>query len=240
MQLSDFIFVSGLTGVGKSSTLVALTDTCHKLLPNRRQLTDDIIIPQVQRDLGQAIRPVSDRLERFESTRLYRQKYGGIITALLEYIETNPVAPEETWVFDNVRGLEECRAALETFQDTRFLFLDAPPIVRLKRMLGRNDVFDKTSAARLENTTFTENLMGIQGLDEVFDAYELARLEANADVSDDKLLDAIKIIVKEQENYNAGAAAAFLQTKLDDKRLLYLDTSQLNLNEVIRTVKDWL
>ena len=41
------LFISGLTGVGKSSTLKTLTALAnYTLLPNRRELTDQIIIPR--------------------------------------------------------------------------------------------------------------------------------------------------------------------------------------------------
>ena len=241
-MLSDLsiTFVSGLTGVGKSSTLATLKSANLNLLPNRRRLTDDIIIPQMQREMGQPVRHVPDRLERFELTRRYRETHGGMVTALLAYLqETNP-DPGAAYVFDNLRGLTECTAGTKTFDSSRFIFLDAPPLTRLKRMLGRADRFDTINATRLENSSFSEQLLAIENLSEVFDAYELARLEANADIADHTILDAVRIIVKEHENYNAEAAASYLKTVLPPKRLLYLDTGQMPIDAVAAALKDWL
>ena len=117
--------------------------------------------------------------------------------------------------------------------------MDAPPFTRLKRILGRNDRFDQVNAARLENTTFIEQLMSLEA-DDVFDIYDLARLEANSDISDDKILDAAKIILKEQQNYNATETADFLKSRLSAERLLYLDTSLSSIDEVTAAIQDWL
>ena len=92
MTNDKLIFVSGLTGVGKSTTLKTLAASVT-LLPNRRDLTDEIIIPWVQQRLGQNQRSVTDRLERFDLTRNYREHNpGGIITALLEYLSNNSIS----------------------------------------------------------------------------------------------------------------------------------------------------
>ena len=240
----DILFVSGLTGVGKSTTLAALENESLTLLPNRRALTDEIIIPWVQQSLGQEQKRVTDRLERFDLTCTYRETHpGGIVAALQEYLSTHPPDATERLVFDNVRGLDECRAALATFPKSRYIFLDAPPLTRLKRMLGRGDSFDQikqVNTVRLENTTFVEQLMSLEGANEIFDSYELARLEANSDVADDKILDTAKIILKEQQNYSAEEAARFLKSELAAERLLYLDTSLLSIDEVVTAIGKWL
>ena len=247
MSNLNLVFVSGLTGVGKSTTLGLLQDDVT-VLPNRRELTDSIIIPAVRRSRGEPEQPVSDRLERFELTKAYRETHpGGIIQALLMYLQANPPQPPlregESLVFDNVRGLPECRAALETFPNSRYIFLDAPPLVRLRRILGREDSFDtvgEVNAARLENTSFIERLTATKGADKVFDLYEVARFEANAGLDDDKILGAVSIIAKEHENYDSSAAASFLKENLSDKRLLYVDTSLLGVNEVAAAIRSWL
>lgn len=239
MTEPHLLFIAGLTGVGKSTTLATL-ESDFTLLPNRRTLADNIIIPEILRDLGCDIAPVKDRVERFKLTGYYRKKYpGGMVHALLSYLEQSNLDPNTRFIFDNIRGLDECRAAVETFPNAQFIFLDAPPRVRLERMVGRADSFD-SAATRLENSAFIENLLAVEGLSDVFDAYDLAQLEATTSLSDEAILNAATIIVAEQRNYSSAEAKAYLEANIVPERLLYLDTSHLSINQVIKRIKDWL
>lgn len=236
----DITFIVGLTGVGKSTTLAALRRSELTLLPNRRELTDAIIIPEMQRQARQPERPVTDRLARFDLTKRYRQRHpGGVVHALQTYLEETSSRAPSLLVFDNVRGAEEVKCAVETFSNARFIVLDAPNIVRLKRLVGRVDAFDQVAATRLENTSFIETLLAIRDANEVFDLHEIARLEA-AGVDDGALLNAVRIIVAEQQNYDSGAALTYLRAALDDSRLLYLDTSEVPVDEVAARIERWL
>lgn len=243
------LFIVGLTGVGKSSTLNAVRGAftpSFTLLPNRRELADTIIIPEQLRASGRPVEAVTDRLERFALTAGYRKTYpGGMVHALVEHLTKEYLreALPERPVFDNIRGLDESRAALQTFSNARFIVLDAPPLVRLKRLVGRSDTFDNVStvgATRLENTPLTEQLLTIKGVKDVFDLYALARLEATSGLSGEAILSAVRIIVAEQQNYDSSAACRFLESHLDATRLLYLGTSDLSLARVASAVEDWL
>jgi hypothetical protein len=247
-------------------------------LPNRRELANTIIIPEMQRKLGEKEKPVKDRLERFRLSALYRERYpGGMVHALQTYLsdfspllpqgisqkspfskgdlmtgssfakggissfiraESSPNSSKPTLLFDNIRGLEECQAAVETFPASRFIFFDAPAMVRLKRLIKRNDSFDQVSASAV-NQTLLKELEAIEGLEQVFQKPALLKLAATGTPAE-KMLDAVKIIVAENQNYHAEAARAFLQQSLDDSRLLYLDTSQKDLEAVTRLIKEWV
>ena len=240
MTEPNLLFIVGLTGVGKSTTLAAL-ESDFTLLPNRRTLADDIIIPEILCDLDCDIVPITDRVERFKLTGRYREKYeGGMVHALLSYLEQNDLDVYTRFVFDNIRGLDECRAAVNTFPNAHFIFLDAPPRVRLERMVGRADSFDSAAATRLENSAFVENLLAVEGLSDVFDAYDLAQLEATTSLSDEAILNAATIIVAEQRNYSSAEAKAYLEAHLAPEQWLYLDTSHLSINQVTAKIKDWL
>ena len=236
------LFLLGLTGVGKSTAVAALQNSgvSLTLLPNRRALTDELIIPEMQRAAGQPAQNVSDRLERFELTRRYRESYpGGMVYALLQYFETHPYNEGETLLFDSLRGLDEARAAVQTFPNARFILLDAPPLVRLLRLVGRRDGFDRVSATRLENTSFLEQLTALDGLENVFDPYEVARLEARG-VPETDLLKAVHIIVGEARHYDMDAAAAYLRRTQSPETFLSLATADLSPGSVKAQIRAWL
>lgn len=231
------LFISGLTGVGKSSTLKTLSSQGeYQLLPNRRDLTDQIVIPEILRDRQQEIKPVKDRLERFRITAEYRAKYPkGIIQALKSHLAT---LGDGSYIFDNIRGLDECKATVSEFPDGRVIFLDAPPMVRLKRLIGRNDSFDKVNRP-IRSTNLLEQLQAIAHIDQVFELGEIVSLKTPT-LEDDTILDAVHIILAEQKNYNASEASIYLKEVMEPHQLLYLDTSQLSLEQVSQTIKEWL
>lgn len=241
------IFIIGLTGVGKSTTLSALKSSTiqFELLPNRRELADTIIIPEVQRavygvtESGKELRAEKNRLERFRLTAKYREMYpAGMVHALQQYLSSNKTT-EKSLIFDNIRGLDECKAAVEHFENSRFIFLDAPAMVRLKRLIGRGDSFDQVAATRLENDSFIEKLLALGDAEKFFDVYEIAKLDTSG-IDESKIVDAVQIILTEHQNYNSSEAARYLQSKLDDKRFLYIDTSQLSIEEVSSKIQAWL
>ncbi|MEX2540873.1 MAG: hypothetical protein WD314_03665, partial [Trueperaceae bacterium] len=171
------LFLVGLTGVGKSTVLpVLLAGRTGALLPDRRELTDRLIIPEAQRLAGQEPAPVSDRLERFRLTARYREAHSeGIVHALVRHL--NSLAPVERRalestaatarlstqrpgagqsnesgrgepVFDGLRGVEEVTAATKRFPSARFLMLEARPETRIARLAGRSDAFDRVAPGR--------------------------------------------------------------------------------------------
>jgi guanylate kinase len=244
----SILFVSGLTGVGKSTTLKALQSSEFELLPNRRELANTVIIPKVQKAEGKELKTEKDRLERFRLTAKYREMCpAGMVHALQIYLEnhhkdsmkSSEATKTQSLIFDNIRGLDECKAAVELFEGSRFIFLDAPAIVRLKRLIGRSDSFDQVAATRLENDSFIEKLLTLRGAKKLFDVYEIARLDTSG-IDESKILDAVQIILTEHENYNSEDAATYLKNKLNSERLLYLDTSQISIDEVTRKIQEWL
>lgn len=231
----------GLTGVGKSTAVTALetSGVPLTLLPNRRTLTDMLIIPAVQRAAGQPVRAVTDRVARFELTRRYRQEHpGGMVHALSLYLQTAPPAEADTLVFDNLRGLEEVRAGVNMFPSARFVLLDAPPLTRVSRLMERRDIFDQVGITRSENIPFDEQLRSLKGFDEVFDPFDLA-LELQGRAHND-VLKAVHIILSEARNYNMTAAAAYLRETKDAKSFLYLNTAKLSVDEVRARIQAWL
>ncbi|WP_291429958.1 ATPase [Deinococcus sp.] len=225
----------GLTGVGKSTALAALTaaDAGVRVLPDRREVTDAVMILPLA---GAAVR---DREERFRLTAQYRQAHPGGMAQALGSLLADTGHWGQTPVFDGLRGLDEVRFAAQSFPAWRFVALGAPDTVRVRRLLGRADAFDQVGGAQ-GGTTLRESLADLKGAAEVFTPQELdalAELPAQGFAPDD-VLAKVKIVVSERRNYDPVAAEAFLRT-LPPARALVLDTVALDPAGVARAVRTW-
>jgi hypothetical protein len=91
------VIVVGVTGVGKSTMLSRLgqTERAFTLLPDRRLLTDRLIIAEMQVADGLPVGEVRDRRERFKLTRRYRaRRPGGMAQALSTlWLDPNEAPP---------------------------------------------------------------------------------------------------------------------------------------------------
>jgi hypothetical protein len=233
------LILMGLTGVGKSTAVGALQESgmAFTLLPNRRALTDTHIIPEMQRMDGKPIAPVSDRLERFALTRRYREIYpGGMAHVLRRYLEEQLLLGNELLVFDNLRGLDEVRAGVQSLPEARFILLDASPLTRLLRLVGRRDGFDVVRREVGDSAFLEEALGDLEGL---FRLEDLLRLRREG-VPEDDLLKAVRIIVSEAESYDMASAAAYLQGAKAPRDFLYLDTAALSVDGVREQIGAWL
>ncbi len=129
------IVMVGLTGVGKTTVLELLAQrgTPFTMLPNRREITDKIIIATLQGADGQTPYQVADRLARFEYTARYRAQFTGGMAHALGRLAVNPGELQSYLFFDGLRGLDEVGYAAAYFPHARFVLLDAPDTVRLNR-----------------------------------------------------------------------------------------------------------
>lgn len=225
----------GVTGTGKSTALGALAGADLRVLPDRREVTDAVMI------LPLAGHAVSDREARFRLTAEYRAAHpGGMAQALGSLL-----ADTRHWgthpVFDGLRGLDEVRYAAQTFASWRFVALSAPDPVRVRRLLGRGDAFDRVGdAPGTTDTDLRRNLGEISGAAEVFSAAELddlAALSAAGQAPAD-ILAKTRIVVSERRHYDPAAADAFLAT-LPSRRALRLDTVTLSPAQVAAAVGAW-
>lgn len=231
------IVLVGVTGVGKSTALGALNSPELRVLPDRREVTDAVMI------WPQAGKTVSDREERFRLTAQYRQDHpGGMAQAL-----GSLVADTRHWgqrpVFDGLRGLDEVQYAATHFPKWRFVALGAPDVVRVRRLLGRGDQFDQIQADQVqtaEATNLVAALAELKGVGDVFDTAqltELAGLVSEGHAPQD-ILAKTKIVVSERRNYDPAAAEQFLHT-LPPEHALILDTVALNAEQVAAAVQEW-
>jgi energy-coupling factor transporter ATP-binding protein EcfA2 len=214
----------GVTGVGKSTTLKALAEIGHPftLLPDRRALTDDLIIAALQGEDGLPSQLVTDRVQRFDYTRRYRERYPGGMAHALTQLRVDAAQTGDPLCFDGLRGQEEVRYAAAHLPLARFLVLDAPDRLRVERLLGRADSFDRIeSKPHLSTSTATD--LDLPGIDEIFSAEDqcaLLSLVESGEVTIEDLRAKLTIVIAERRNYDPAAAIAELQHAAPERTLI--------------------
>ena len=145
------LILVGVTGVGKSTAVDALRARWGEisLLPNRRKIADLLVIPTVQGWDGDPPTTVTDRRRRFDYTGRYRQRHpGGLAHAFSRLVlQRRPAVPGRgaVTIFDGLRGADEVSFAAQSLPLARFAVLNAPDVVRVERLLQRQDAFDQVS-----------------------------------------------------------------------------------------------
>ncbi len=246
-RLTEFalVIVVGLTGVGKSTVLELLPEAglTFTLLPDRREITNKIIA-WFQREAGQTPNLVTDRVERFEYTARYRAKYPGGIAHALSRLAIDPATAAPPLIFDGLRGLDEVQHAVTYFPEARFIVLDAPDMVRLKRLLKRGDVSDTTIIqTSLVGHNLIAALMNIPDIRAVFNEEQLrqiAKMARAARISTDTVVKNTTIIVEERRNYDSSTARVHLTHTLPPKQVLVFDTTSQSPDVVAQRIVDWL
>lgn len=213
------LIVVGLTGVGKTSFTRALG---WPTLPGRRELVDRYLLPRLGADPARL-----DRAQRFALTARWRAEHPGGIAEALAAAYTEPVWP---LVFDGLRGEAEVRYARERFSRARFVVLEAPAAVRLERLLGRGDGFDRIAVRREEVARFRELAEG------VLPQSELDRLLGRGHPLE-ALIEKLKIVAEEQKHYHQDGPRRALA---GSERALFLDTAALDPEAAADRVRAWL
>lgn len=237
------LILVGLTGVGKSTVLrhlLAAGSRSMVTLPDRRQLTDLLLIPHAQKMLGRPQKPVTDRADRFRLTRTFREANpGGMAQALAPlWIKSNKSTP--AWfVFDGLRGANEISHAAEYLPQAHFLALTAPDGVRLQRLLGREDVFDQIKGEAAANDhnqfAFPKDTKYIGEPEKKV----LTHLVNQGEISAADLLAKLNIVRSERENYNPEETIAALQNKAPNRSLI-LDTTTQTAADIAEACAKWL
>ena len=92
---------------------------------------------------------VTDRRRRFDYTGRYRQRHpGGLAHAFSRLVlQRRPAVPGRgaVTIFDGLRGADEVSFAAQSLPLARFAVLNAPDVVRVERLLQRQDAFDQVS-----------------------------------------------------------------------------------------------
>lgn len=241
-QLPLLILV-GLTGVGKSTVIDLLAKTLpFTLLPNRRELTDEIIIASLQKEAGEPIKPVADRLKRFEYTARYRAKYAGGMAQALAQVVVKASHAGELFIFDGLRGLNEVQHGSATFPQARFIVLEAPDLVRLSRLLKRGDHFDIVQGHPEQiDQDLVGALQAVPEIELVFTLQQLSQIaQAVGDHPAEDILKKVAIIVEERRNYDSRVARDYLVQSLPPRQLLVIDTTTMPPEEVVAQIRQWV
>jgi len=242
------LILVGLTGVGKSTLVKALSDTQlnFTLLPNRRTLTDRFIIPTVRQIDGVVTDDdLTCRVTRFSYTRRYKQLFPEGMVYVLSQLQINPERLCFPLLFDGLRGKLEVKYASELLPNSQFIVLEAPNSVRLERLLTRQDSFDRigqSSPIACNNDTQKISSLAELGLPEAvnfFSPEETTRILTQinqGDYSIAEVRDRLKIIVEEQKNYDPLAARSVLEL-LPTHRTLFIDTTLNSPESIAQKIK---
>lgn len=252
IQSRPLLILVGVTGVGKSTTLDHLQQSAlhFSLLPDRRDLTDRLIIGYLQTVDGLSVEPVKDRRERFAYTRRYHQLFPGGMSHALSQLLVDTTVHGDWLCFDGLRGESEVAHAARSLPQARFVVLDAPDLVRVQRLLGRSDRFDQISSngTVAAPATGQNNLaaIGVADGDALFTPAEVQALLQSAappvgtgTIAVDELRAKLQIVVEERRNYDPQAAIAYLKTNVAARTLL-IDTTRVTAAEAAQQVVDWV
>jgi hypothetical protein len=152
-------------------------------------------------------------------------------------------SPANLLLFDGLRGANEVTYAATALPQARFVMLDAPDLVRLQRLLGRGDAFDRiqvASPSATDATTFAA--LGLPEASTIFDSAQEATILAwlqNGIVTSDELRAKLQIVIEERRNYDPVATYEALRTHAP-QTTLYIDTVANAPAAVASQVIDWL
>jgi hypothetical protein len=214
---APLLILVGLTGVGKS-TLVQALDLPR--LPDRRELVDLYVLPRY------GAKPPIPREERFRFTRRFLQEFPG---GVAEVLARGYAPPAPLLLFDGLRGEKEVAYALERLPKALFVVLHAREITRLKRLLARQDAFDRVALSPEEAGRLAELAQGVLSPEELEEALALAPAE--------EVLAKLKIVAEEKKNYDPEGPLRLLK---EHPRALVLDTEAMTLEEEVQAVRAFL
>jgi hypothetical protein len=230
IRACPLLVLIGVTGVGKSTTIDALrrVGLAFHLLPDRRELTDRLIISSMQALAGEANAPVKDRAQRFAYTRAYRQHHPGGMGEALSMLWIDVQQTPGLLLFDGLRGENEVAFAVQALPRARFAMLDAPDVVRVIRLMGRQDPFDVIAARSAHPAHEMQRFanLDVEGAEAMFTPQEqhiLVDLVSSGEVTADDLRKALAIVGEERRNYFPAATRVALES-MAPERTLVVDT----------------
>ncbi|NES73007.1 MAG: AAA family ATPase [Okeania sp. SIO2D1] len=242
------VIIVGLTGVGKSTVINTLIESGldFTLLPNRRTLTTELIIPNIRVTNEQNVQTIC-RIERFKYTRQYQKSFPGGMGHILTQLQVNPSLINRPLIFDGLRGENEVTYAANTLKKAKFIILDASLSVRLKRLLTRNDAFDRITKYPDNEVVNQKKIMdfsdfGIPEASNLFtfdEEQEILTLLERGLYNSVDVCERLNILVEESRNYNSEATKTALQA-IAPERILLLDTTRFSPQQITQKILAYL
>ena len=231
------LIIVGCTGAGKTATIKALADEGIALavLPNRRMLTDRMIIKPMMSEKGLSQKlDVIDRIERFAYTRQFRERFPGGMAYVLSKLYIDPVQIQGHFVFDGLRGSNEVDFASRKLPRAYFVVLNSSDEIRLLRLLNRNDAFDRIRFARPNGDMAKNEPLDFASLENTDTSLKfnleqekmLSDLVRRGSITADDLRAKLKIIVEERRNYNLNEAITSLNSTAPARTHIFDTTAQ--------------
>lgn len=234
------LIVVGLSGAGKSSALRALAGTgaALRMLPDRRLLTERLIIAPQRRREGLADQDLSRR-DRYPYVRQFLRLRPGGMAEILARLAVDTALARCLFIFDNLRGAHEIASAATLLPRACFALLDAPAHVRVERLLARDDPHDHlarlpASEATVGPVTFAS--LGVPNARALFDAEQerdLCARVAGDPARAAALRSALEILAEEHSLYPATPMRAALAA-LPPSRVATIDTTTSSPAEAAR------
>jgi len=238
------IIIVGVTGTGKTTATENLVrkGLDFELLPDRRFLTDKLIIAPLQREDHQEVKTLP-RIQRVPYIRRYKQRHPAGLAYAVSKLFVDPKACQDFWVFNGLRGQAEVRYAIEAIPKAEFIVLDADDVVRAQRLIERKDPYDRMIKRKREHNPVVEKVnsfeaIGIPEAAEMFSPEEERRLLEMAEhenTSFVEIANILKLLWIERSLYDKDATIATLRS-LAPKRTCVIDTTSLNPNEVAHKI----
>lgn len=240
-----FLILVGGVGAGKSTTVDALKNQGldFLLLPNRREITNKLIITPLLREDNSSIRTLK-RSERLPYVLRYQQRHPAGVAYALSQLFLDPQQIPVTLFFDGLRGEEEIPFAIETFPKTMFIALEANNQDRLLRLIERKDPYDSihpTQPDLKEREVIT--ILGMPEASSILSPdqeKEILSLIQKGSLDPKEVEEKIHILSEERSLYDVSRAIRLLTT-LAPKRTLVIDTTQFPpttvANQIIEKLK---
>ncbi|HAC65092.1 MAG TPA: hypothetical protein DCF68_16575 [Cyanothece sp. UBA12306] len=238
------LILVGLTGVGKTTVTKKLLNSEFNftLLPNRRTLADKVIFPT----FTQNEETIFCRIQRLEYTRKYQQLYSGGMAYVLSQLKVKTKLDKPILIFDGLRGKNEVIHAAKFLPNAQFLILEASNNIRLQRLINRKDKFDyintsaQESLSDLNNKPVLEsfsdlNIPQVSQLLTTTEQQEWLSIINQGKIEINVLKDKLKIILKEQQNYDIKETRNAL-LNIVPQRTLAVDTACYNCQQISEMV----
>lgn len=239
------IFVGGM-GAGKSTTLNLLLEVdffddfgFHPVrLPDRRELTERLIIADMQKEMGEPVRKLK-RLDRVSYIMRYKEQYPAGLALAITHLALNVREmqnPETLFlVFDGLRGEEEVKFTLSNMPNARMVMFHTPDIVRLERLLNRNDTYDKVSNELITNDmSLAEELKKFNFL-KSNEMNSLLEMVTSGKISREELLSKLTLLEVEYSMYDVHRTRQIL-LDLGGDRAFEVDTTIDKPDKIARKI----